>query len=69
MTCEVGGRTVAVLWGVASRICSRQHEAILCSSLQALLYIYIYISSLRKKPKTGYFRIINLFASCFVFLM
>ena len=22
-----------------------------------------------KKPKTGYFRIINLFPSCFVFLM
>ena len=25
--------------------------------------------SLKKKPKTGYFRIINLFPSCFVFLM
>ena len=31
-------------------------------------YIYIYIS-LKKKPKTGYFRIINLFPSCFGFLM
>ena len=28
------------------------------------IYIYIYMS-LKKKPKTGYFRIINLFPSCF----
>ena len=31
--------------------------------------IYIYIYSLKKTPKTGYFRIINLFPSCFAFLM
>ena len=37
--------------------------------LQLDLIIYIYILSLKKKPKTGYFRIINLFPSCFVFLM
>ena len=28
---EVGGRTTGALWGVASRICSEQHVAFLCS--------------------------------------
>ena len=32
------------------------------------MYIYIY-NLFKKKPKTGYFRIINLFPSCYVFLM
>ena len=34
--------------------------------LPIYIYIYIYIS-LKIKPKTGYFRIINLFPSCFSF--
>ena len=33
-------------------------------SINVSMYIYIYIS-LKKKPKTGYFKIINLFPSCF----
>ena len=39
-----------------------------CIHKQMQIYIYIYIYyllSLRKKPKTGYYRIINLFPSCF----
>ena len=38
----------------------RQHVYV----LEFLFYEYIYIYIL-KKPKTGYFRIINLFPSCF----
>ena len=33
------------------------------------IYIYTFFFSLKKKPKTGYFRIINLFPSCFSFLV
>ena len=32
-------------------------------------YIYIYLSLKKKKTKTCYFRIINLFPSCFAFLV
>ena len=30
----MGGRTAAILWGVASRISSEQHQSVLCSSCQ-----------------------------------
>ena len=37
IVCEIGGRwpTAAVLWAVASRICSRQYAAFFCSSYLA----------------------------------
>ena len=32
---EAGSYTSAILWGIASRICSKQHATVLCSSYQA----------------------------------
>ena len=40
-----------------------------CQNIKNFIYNYIYIFFKEKKSKTGYFRIINLFPSCFVFLM
>ena len=46
------------------------------ANYKILIYIYIYIyiyifiyTFFKEKPKTGYFSIINLFPSCFAFLM
>ena len=68
---EVNGHTVAVLWGVASSISSKQHVALLCSSnqafspsvlLESIWCIHIVILTqplLGKNPVLFYFQSIN----------
>ena len=39
------------------------------STISPNIYIYIYIHIILRKNKTGHIRIINLFPSCYVFLI
>ena len=40
-----------------------------CMYIYVCIYVYVYTYIIKKKTQTGHIRIINLFPSCYVFLI